>query len=108
MIARGNTGLNATPFQWYSETRASIGDIQVWTTITMLLIKTGNITPGTLNGSSLPTAVIRNDYTVANGSAVLYSWKPYTVNFSGSLRVISQTCSVPDYTVNLDPGISLI
>lgn len=108
VIARGNTGLNAAAYQWYSDTRPSIPDVQVWTTITMILIKTGNITPGTLNGSSLPTVTIRNDYTVANGSTVVFTWKPYTVNFSGSLRIISQTCSVPDYTVNLDPGISLI
>lgn len=101
VIARGNTGVNATPFQWYSDTRPSIPDVQVWTTITMILIKTGNITPGTVNGSSLPTVTIRNDYTVANSSAVVFTWKPYTVKFSGGLKVISQTCSVPDYTVDL-------
>jgi major type 1 subunit fimbrin (pilin) len=101
VIARGNTGVNATPYQWYSDTRPSIPDVQVWTTITMILIKTGNITPGSVNGSSLPTVTIRNDYTVANSSSVVFTWKPYTVKFSGSLRVISQTCSVPDYTVDL-------
>ena len=101
VIARGNTGVNATAFQWYSDTRPSIPDVQVWTTITMILIKTGNITPGSVNGSSLPTVTIRNDYTVANGSAVAFTWRPYTVKFSGSLKVISQTCSVPDYTVDL-------
>lgn len=101
VIARGNTGVNATAFQWYSDTRPSIPDVQVWTTITMILIKTGNITPGSVNGSSLPTVTIRNDYTVANGSAVVFTWRPYTVKFSGSLKVISQTCSVPDYAVDL-------
>ncbi|HGM5490416.1 TPA: fimbrial protein [Serratia fonticola] len=101
VIARGNTGVNATPYQWYTDTRPSIPDVQVWTTITMILIKTGNITPGSVNGSSLPTVTIRNDYTVANSSSVVFTWKPYTVKFSGSLKVISQTCSVPDYTVDL-------
>jgi major type 1 subunit fimbrin (pilin) len=101
VIALDEKGINAAAYQWYISTRPSIPDVQVWTTITMILIKTGNITPGTLNGSSLPTVTIRNDYTVANGSTVVFTWNPYTVNFSGSLNVISQTCSVPDYTVDL-------
>lgn len=102
VIARGNTGVSPTAWEWYTDTRASIPHVQVWTTITMILIKTGNITPGSVNGSSLPTVTIRNDYTVANASTVVFTWKPYTVKFSGSLKVISQTCSVPDYTVQLD------
>lgn len=102
-IASGPTGINTTPFQWYSETRNSIGSIQVWRVTTVYLIKTGNIVPGTVTGASLPTVQYRNDYTQANGSKVLFSWKPYTFKFSGSLKIVSQTCKTSDFLV--DHGI---
>lgn len=101
VIARGNTGVNATHWQWYTDTRASIAHVQVWTTTRLILIKTGNISPGVLQGSSLPTTTYRNDYTVANSSKVLFTWRPYTYGFSGSLNVISKTCNVPNFTVDL-------
>lgn len=93
-------GLNTTKFKWYEETRASIGNVQVWTTASVIFIKTGDISPGILNGASLPTVRYQNDYTTTAGQ-VVFTWNPYTFNFSGTLNIVSRTCDVSSFSVSL-------
>ncbi|RSK63147.1 hypothetical protein EJE24_22640 [Enterobacter huaxiensis] len=93
-------GLNTTKYKWYEETRSAIANIQVWTTASVIFIKTGDVSPGILNGASLPTVRYQNDYTTTAGQ-VMFTWNPYTFNFSGALNVVSRTCDVSSYSVSL-------
>lgn len=59
-----------------------------------VVIKTGPVSPGVISGANLPTAqydfgATGSELTVAN------------TRFTGSLRIVSQTCTTPDVTVDL-------
>ena len=65
------------------------------TPIKFSLIKIGNIQPGTVYGSDLPSVIMKAE---SNGVSGL----PLTLlkgNFTGAINVISQTCQTPDVTV---------
>lgn len=57
----------------------------------MSFIKIGNVSPGTIQGSSLPT--MTQSRVSSNNLAV------QRVNFSGSINIVSRTCSTPDVNV---------
>jgi type 1 fimbria pilin len=62
--------------------------------IDLLLIKTSNVLPGTIQGSSLPTVTAYRDV----GDASIPS---LALSYSGSINIVSQTCRTPDVIVNL-------
>lgn len=59
------------------------------------LIKIGNVSPGTILGSNLPTA--QYDWVAGGGGALTLG----RFRFTGSIRVVSQTCTTPNVTVPL-------
>jgi type 1 fimbria pilin len=63
------------------------------------LVKTGTISPGVINGANFPviiSALSNGDNMNMPADAILA-----TVGFSGTINVISQTCTTPDVNVNL-------
>lgn len=63
----------------------------------IVLIKTGNISPGTLNGSQLPQ--LQYNFTAQNISPITMG----TLRFTGTINIVSQTCQTPD-VVNVPMG----
>ncbi|QTD31488.1 fimbrial protein [Pseudomonas fluorescens] len=57
------------------------------------LIKIGEVSPGSIQGASLPTVALS---FIANGSLEVQR-----VNFSGSLFIVSRTCLTPDVNVQM-------
>ena len=57
----------------------------------MSFIKIGDVSPGTIQGSQLPTI---NQHWVSSNSLELSR-----VNYSGSINIVSRTCSTPDVNV---------
>ncbi|WP_412501560.1 fimbrial protein [Shewanella chilikensis] len=60
--------------------------------ITLLLIKTGNVRPGTIRGMNLPTGIIRFK---APGTNFLWA----RVKIQGTINIVSQTCNVSNVNV---------
>lgn len=82
---------------WQGETQY---DSNVWQAqggfeFDVVLIKTGAITPGTLIGSQLPT--VKYDFQAPGISAINLG----SLNFSGAINIVSQTCQTPDVTVEM-------
>ncbi|WP_414451611.1 fimbrial protein [Burkholderia sp. 22PA0099] len=69
-----------------------------WSLVTpsfnIVLIKTGPVSPGVISGTSLPT--VENAW---NGGSV--PLKLLHVSFTGSIRIVAQTCTTPDVNVDL-------
>lgn len=64
----------------------------------LMIIKTGPISPGTINATNLPRFIVRTDPTPG------VTMSPFIVNrlsFTGQLNVTAPTCKTPDVTVNL-------
>lgn len=61
----------------------------------MTLIKIGAVSPGTISGANLPTA--QYAFGSTGGSLLTLS----RINFSGSIRIVAQTCTTPDVHVPL-------
>ncbi len=61
----------------------------------VVLIKTGNITPGTVNGSQLPTVAYQ--FEAQNISPVYLG----SLSFSGGINIVSRTCTTPDVVVEM-------
>ncbi|MCF6692624.1 type 1 fimbrial protein [Klebsiella michiganensis] len=59
------------------------------------LIKTGLISPGAINTSTLPTI------SVSAGQEGATSLKVMTASLSGSINIVSRTCTTPDVPVDL-------
>lgn len=62
------------------------------------IVKTGDVSPGVLNGSSLPSV---KSYAKAQAG---YTGLPFDIihlRFAGAINVISKTCKTPDVDVNL-------
>ncbi|UNM22698.1 type 1 fimbrial protein [Pseudomonas sp. ArH3a] len=57
----------------------------------MSFIKIGDVSPGTIQGSSLPTMLQQR---VSSNSLEIQR-----INFSGSINIVSRTCSTPDFSV---------
>ncbi|WP_104656220.1 fimbrial protein [Ralstonia insidiosa] len=84
-----------TPFDRGIQTGATSTFPGSYMGLSMSLIKIGPVSPGIINGASLPTGQWRwNDGTKRLVLA--------TINFSGSIRIVAQTCTTPD--VNVDMG----
>lgn len=64
--------------------------------VTISLIKIGPVSPGIIFGVTMPTAQWRW-ISAGNTSPLIWS----TINFSGSIRIVSQTCMTPDLAVPL-------
>ncbi|BCV60088.1 hypothetical protein TUM17384_40330 [Shewanella algae] len=60
--------------------------------ITLLLIKTGKVQPGTIRGMNLPTASIRFK---APGTNILWA----RVKIRGTINIVSQTCNISNVNV---------
>ncbi|MGK5071271.1 fimbrial protein [Janthinobacterium sp. RT4P48] len=58
----------------------------------LILIKLGDVTPGVLTGSSLPIVSLFGNF----GDARMLGFK---MGISGSLQIVSKTCSTPDVSV---------
>ncbi|MGU3304796.1 fimbrial protein [Pseudomonas sp. M5A4_2d] len=58
----------------------------------LILIKIGDISPGVLMGSTLPTVSLFGNF----GDARMLGFK---MGISGSIQIVSRTCSTPDVTV---------
>ncbi|HFT8656016.1 TPA: fimbrial protein [Enterobacter cloacae] len=80
----GSDGINCTVSDPYSVNAFDI-----------TLIKTGDITPGLLDASSLPTV------SISLGKQTENYVKIATYSFIGSIQVNTSTCTTPDYTVPL-------
>lgn len=68
-----------------------IWGIQGTMTFDLSLIKIGDVSPGTIQGSQLPT--VDQKWVTSNTLEIS------RVNFSGSMNVVSRTCETPDVTV---------
>lgn len=63
------------------------------------LIKTGDISPGVINGANFP--VIVSMLTNGSNMNMPADTTLATVSFSGAINITSQTCTTPDVKVNL-------
>ncbi|MGP2423774.1 fimbrial protein [Yersinia sp. 2538 StPb PI] len=59
-------------------------------------IKIGNVSPGTINGSQLPT--VKLDFG-ADPTLTGMPIRIYNLSFNGSLNIVSKTCTTPDVNV---------
>lgn len=76
---------------------ACVGNLpSVYMGVSISLIKIGPVSPGIISGVTLPTAQWRWKSTGNTGPLI---WS--TINFSGSIRIVSQTCMTPDVEVPL-------
>lgn len=104
VIWKGSVGITPTPYvvQSYGTT-GSVGvnnTYNIDTSFSFGLIKIGNITPGSINGANFPTVVS----AVTNNTGVLNlppDLTMATINFSGTVNVVSRTCTTPDVNVSL-------
>lgn len=104
VIWKGSYGITPTPYvvQSYG-TNATIGmstTYNIDTSFSFGLIKIGNIVPGTVNGANFPTVIS----AITNNTGVL-NFPPditlATINFSGTVNVVSKTCTTPDVNVSM-------
>lgn len=58
----------------------------------LLLIKIGDVSPGAIQGANLPT--VDNSMTIGNTTV-----RGYWMSVSGTINIVSQTCTTPDQTV---------
>lgn len=63
--------------------------------VEMVLIKVGDVKPGMLQGSALPTFT-RYFYPALDPRMV-----PFEVGFSGSIQIVSNTCQTPNVSVDM-------
>lgn len=61
----------------------------------IVLIKTGAISPGTLNATQLPQ--IQIDFLAQDITPITLGY----IRFSGTINIVSQTCETPDVTVEM-------
>lgn len=61
----------------------------------LVLLKIGNITPGTINGTNLPTVQVYFQTPFTTQLSVT------TVRFTGTLNITSSTCTTPDVNVSM-------
>lgn len=89
-------GVSAMPFGGGSITNCGDGtavcawNLQSSMSFTISLIKIGDVSPGTIQGSQLPTAQLKWGTPLLDLSRV---------NFSGSINIVSRTCETPDVSV---------
>lgn len=104
VVWKGSVGITPTPYAVSTYNSPSGNLITTWgpmdASFNFGLIKTGNIEPGTINGSSFPTVFwgISNISGVTNIPPDL---ELATINFIGTINVVSKTCATPDVTVSM-------
>ncbi|WP_053269592.1 fimbrial protein [Pseudomonas chlororaphis] len=81
----GNCGGGTASCNWLNVQRAMAFDIS--------LIKIGEVSPGTIQGASLPT--------MAQSWVTTNTLQVQRVSLTGSINVVSRTCSTPDVTVDM-------
>lgn len=100
VIWKGSYGITPTPYivEKYSFNGSTSIVAGMNSSFNYGLIKTGNITPGTVNGANFPTIVsaVTNDYGVSNLPPDITVAK---INFSGAINIVSKTCTTPDINV---------
>ncbi|MEH3481092.1 MULTISPECIES: fimbrial protein [Enterobacter] len=81
-------------------TTSTGGDFSFWVRINTVLsfIKIGPVSPGVISGASLPK--VHLDFA-ADPSVAGTSKRIYNLSYTGSINVVSQTCSTPDVNVSL-------
>lgn len=64
---------------------------------TLSLIKIGNVSPGSISGSNLPTVRLNlgTDPTLTNTTPI----RVYNLSYAGTLNIVSKTCTTPDVNV---------
>jgi len=90
-------GADAVPYDWnWRNCSGASGTCTILlgpgtTSYTVLFIKTGPVSAGVINGSNIPSAArdLITDNTIA----------PVRLDFSGSINIVSRTCSTPDVSV---------
>ncbi|MBW4204109.1 type 1 fimbrial protein [Enterobacter cloacae subsp. cloacae] len=89
---------NAFPFTKNSgTTQANVNyTYSMLTEFDISFIKTGPVSPGVISGSNLPTVI--SEFTIPGNGTMRLS----TIRFSGTVNVVSGTCTTPD--VNVDMG----
>lgn len=95
-----NTAYDFSSQLYYTRTTPKLENVQMWGDTKLILIKTGNISPGVLSGFSLPTVQYQDTYYDAKNTKII-DFKPYQFSFGGSLNVVAGTCKTKDYTVEL-------
>lgn len=89
---------NPFPYSYDLTNCGGIDGNCTWSVITMpfdiSLIKIGPVSPGTIDGANLPS--MEHDVVTDNVLPLM------RVSFSGSIRIVAQTCTTPD--VNVDMG----
>jgi type 1 fimbria pilin len=98
VIWKGSVGITPTPYVVQSYGTGVNNLYSMDTSFSFGLIKIGNIVPGQINGSNFPTVVsaITNKQNVLNLPPDLTLAK---INFSGTINVVSKTCTTPDVNV---------
>ncbi|RRZ96983.1 fimbrial protein [Erwinia sp. 198] len=86
---------NYQPWQEERSETSTVWKAQDGFEFDVVLIKTGTITPGTINGSQLPT--VKYDFQAQGISPINLG----SLRFSGDINIISQTCETPDVTVQM-------
>lgn len=98
-----NTPLNAGGIYFGNNAAGGVGNFQG--VITLSLIKTGNITPGSVvQGTALPTAIVYAGNTNSYSGIAGYTGLPVTVHtfrFVGSITFTGGTCQTPSYNVEM-------
>lgn len=96
-VAVTGTGNNQTlprrEATWTSDSGVGFGHAYY-----LQIVKTGDVSPGVLNGSSFPSV---KSYAKAQAG---YTGLPFDIihlRFAGTINVISKTCKTPDIDVNL-------
>lgn len=95
----GTTFTRTAPLTRTPYTRESAGGYGITGVFDISLIKTGPVDSGaTVNASSFPTAIMYAGDAVGYAGLPITTW---TVNFSGSISFITQTCQTPDVNVSM-------
>lgn len=85
---------------FYSRSTNGLVNVQMWADTKLLLVKTGQISPGMISGIKLPTIQYQDVYYNSAGTKIV-DFKPYTFSFNGTLNVVSETCKTTDSIVEL-------
>lgn len=94
-VRRGSNAIPFTENPWGTTTGALTWLAQTGFDFDLTLLKIGPISPGTINGTFLPTVQIYFQTPFTPQIRVV------TVGFTGTLNITSSTCTTPDVNVNL-------
>lgn len=91
-----NQALPTTAYTTTYTTAGSMYNFNIRINAVLSLIKTGTVSPGTITGATLPTVRLNlgPDATLSNAAI-----RVYNLSFTGSLNIVSKTCTTPDVNV---------